>query len=93
MGPDWTQGYGFQFWRCTHNAYRADGAGGQFCVVMPDQDMVVALTAGRANMQAQLDAIWNHLLPACRPQALPEDAVAQGKLKDAVGKLAVHPPQ
>ena len=23
---DWDQGYGYQFWRCRHNAYRGDGA-------------------------------------------------------------------
>lgn len=33
---DWNPGYGFQFWRCRHNAYRGDGAFGQYCVVMPD---------------------------------------------------------
>src|ERR1043166_2013844 len=27
---DWNQGYGFQFWRCRHNAYRGDGAFGQY---------------------------------------------------------------
>ena len=43
---DWNQGYGFQFWRCRHNAYRGDGAFGQYCVVMPDQDSVVAITSG-----------------------------------------------
>ena len=45
IGIDWKQGYGFQFWRCTHNAYRGDGAGGQFCIVIPDKDVVLALTA------------------------------------------------
>src|SRR6202012_2125869 len=39
MGLDWRQGYCFQFWRCTHNAYRGDGAGGQLCVVIPDKDV------------------------------------------------------
>ena len=37
IGIDWRQGYGFQFWRCTHNAFRGDGAGGQFIVVIPEQ--------------------------------------------------------
>ncbi|HLY74380.1 MAG TPA: serine hydrolase, partial [Planctomycetota bacterium] len=32
---DWEQGYGFQFWRCRHGAYRGDGAFGQYCVVLP----------------------------------------------------------
>ena len=37
--PDWEQGYGYQFWRCQPAAmYRGDGAFGQFCVVMPEQD-------------------------------------------------------
>src|SRR5262249_52061281 len=43
---DWDQGYGYQFWRCRHGAYRGDGAFGQYCVVPPDQDAVIAITAG-----------------------------------------------
>jgi CubicO group peptidase (beta-lactamase class C family) len=31
---DWEQGYGYQFWRCQHGAYRGDGAFGQYCVVL-----------------------------------------------------------
>lgn len=60
---DWAQGYGYQFWRCQHNAYRGDGAFGQFCVVMPEQDAVLAITSGVKNMQQVLDAVWEHLLP------------------------------
>ena len=90
MGPDWKQGYGFQFWRCTHNAYRGDGAGGQFCVVMPDQDMVVAMTAGSANMQAELDAIWQNLLAACRNEALPANAAGQEQVKQLIARLEVR---
>ncbi|QEL20142.1 serine hydrolase domain-containing protein [Limnoglobus roseus] len=91
IGVDWQQGYGFQFWRCTHNAFRGDGAGGQFCVVLPEQDVVVAMTAGGANMQAELNAIWDKLLPACRAEALPADAAGQDKVKQAVAKLEVRP--
>lgn len=91
IGPDWKEGYGFQFWRCQHNAFRGDGAGGQFIVVMPDQDMVVAITADRGNMQAQLNAIWDHLLPAVQSKALPPDAGSQKKLEQAVAKLVAHP--
>ena len=35
---DWTQGYGFQFWRGRHGSFRADGAFGQLCVVLPEQE-------------------------------------------------------
>ena len=46
------------------HGYRGDGAYGQFCVVLPEQDMVIAITADTADMQAVLDGIWTHLLPA-----------------------------
>ncbi len=70
MTIDWQQGYGFQFWRCQHNAYRGDGAFGQFCVVMPDQDAVFVATAGVENMQSVLDLVWEHLLPAMTAEPL-----------------------
>lgn len=61
---DWTQGYCYQMWRCRHNAYRADGAGGQFIVIMPDQNAVVAITADLLPMQVELNLVWDHILPA-----------------------------
>lgn len=60
---DWVQGYGYQMWRCRHNAFRADGAGGQFILVIPDHDAVVALTAWTANTQKELNLVWDNLLP------------------------------
>ena len=60
--PDWRQGYGYQFWMSRHG-YRGDGAFGQFCVILPEQDTVVATTAYTLDMQAVLDALWAHLLP------------------------------
>lgn len=91
IGPDWHQGYGFQFWECRHHAFRADGAGGQFIVMMPDQDAVIAITADTGNMQGELDAIWDNLLPAFQAEPLPAAAAAVENLKDAVAKLVAHP--
>ncbi|WP_059046179.1 serine hydrolase domain-containing protein [Paenibacillus rubinfantis] len=61
---DWIQGYGYQFWRCRHNAYRGDGAFGQYCIVLPDQDAVIAMNGGLRDMQGVIDAVWRHLLPS-----------------------------
>ncbi|MFD7179329.1 serine hydrolase domain-containing protein [Streptomyces sp. NPDC056637] len=61
--PDWQLGYGFQFWMARHG-YRGDGAYGQFCLVLPEKDAVVAITAATERMQDVLDAAWEHLLPA-----------------------------
>lgn len=60
---DWGQGYGYQFWRCSHNAYRADGANGQLCVVLPELASVVAINSDEQNMQAILDSVWSDILP------------------------------
>ncbi len=88
---DWDQGYGFQFWRCRHNAFRGDGAFGQFCLVMPEQDAVLAITADCRDMQAELNVVWDNLLPAFSPAPTPlaENAAEQSKLKDASAKLEV----
>jgi CubicO group peptidase (beta-lactamase class C family) len=68
--PDWNQGYGFQFWRSRHG-YRGDGAFGQFMVILPEADAVVAITSQSPDMQAVLDAAWAHLLPALSDGAGP----------------------
>lgn len=61
---DWVQGYGYQMWRCRHNAFRADGANGQYIIVIPEKDAVVVTTAHIQNMQQEINLIWSHLLPA-----------------------------
>jgi CubicO group peptidase (beta-lactamase class C family) len=68
---DWTQGYCYQFWRCRHDGFRADGAFGQFSIVLPEQDAVLALTCGTGNTQGVLNAVWDHLLPSLRAEKLP----------------------
>ena len=89
--PDWRQGYGFQFWRCQHNAFRGDGRDGQICLVLPDHDAVVAITAQTGNMQGQLDLVWEKLLPALQAKALPADAAANEQLKRTLANLVAHP--
>ena len=60
---DWLQGYGYQMWRCRYNAFRADGANGQYILVLPDQDAVIVTTAHIPNMRQELQLIWDHFLP------------------------------
>jgi CubicO group peptidase (beta-lactamase class C family) len=91
IGVDWTQGYGFQFWRCTHNAFRGDGAAGQLCVVIPDKDAVIAITANTGNFQGEMNAIWDKLYPAFQDKPLPENTAAEQNLKEAVARLEAHP--
>ncbi len=79
-GADWSQGYGLQFWMNRHG-YRGDGAFGQFCLVLPEQDAVLAITAETVQMQRVLDRVWLHLLPAFdRPGAADADAALAERL-------------
>lgn len=87
---DWDQGYGFQFWRCRHNAFRGDGAKGQFCVVLPDQDAVIAITADTKDMQAELNVVWEELLPAFQSSPLAENPAEHEKLRQLVKGLTVR---
>ncbi len=88
---DWDQGYGYQFWRSRHNAYRGDGAFGQYCVVIPEQDTVVAITSGVKDMQALINVVWDHLLPALRVVPIPADSSAEAQLKAKLAGLTIPP--
>ncbi len=85
--PDWMQGYGFQFWQCRHGAFRGDGRDGQFCIVMPEMDAVVVMTAKSRQYQEQVDLVWEHLLPSFKEGILPEDQCAREKLLQAMTGL------
>lgn len=87
--PDWTMGYGYQFWRCRHNAYRGDGAFGQYCIVLPEQDAVLTMISGVQDMQNVMNKVWEHLLPAFQPDALPADSQAYNELCDKLAVLSL----
>ena len=61
---DWMQGYCYQFWRCRYNNYRGDGAFGQYCIILPEEDAVIAITSETPDMQDELNLVWKYLLPA-----------------------------
>jgi CubicO group peptidase (beta-lactamase class C family) len=86
---DWDQGYGYQFWRCRHGAYRGDGAFGQYCIVLPEQDAVIAITSGVKDMQFTLNLIWDKLLPAMQSAPLPPDGAAREKLEAKLKSLSL----
>jgi CubicO group peptidase (beta-lactamase class C family) len=89
---DWIQGYGYQFWRCQpEGVYRADGAFGQFCIVMPDQDAILAMQSGEDDTQTILNCVWDILLPAMK-DTVPEDKESQMALEDKLSGLIYKAP-
>lgn len=61
---DWWQGYGYHIWRCTHNAFRADGSRGQYIIVIPEKQCVIVTTSNVREMEDELTLIWKHIYPA-----------------------------
>jgi CubicO group peptidase (beta-lactamase class C family) len=86
---DWEQGYGYQFWRCRHNLYRGDGAFGQYCIVMPEQDAVMAITSGTSDMQAIMNLVWDIILPAMQDEPLEEDKIMYAALQKKLSNLTL----
>jgi CubicO group peptidase (beta-lactamase class C family) len=89
---DWEQGYCYQMWRSRNNSYRGDGAFGQFCLIMPDQDAVIAITSETPDMQDELNAVWKFLLPAIKKKRLPENDSLVQELKLQLQSLSLPIP-
>jgi len=90
---DWSQGYGYQFWCARHGAYQASGVFGQGCLVLPQQEAVLAFTGGIDVLEVQqlLDLVWTLLLPAFEPDPPAAEAVSQNKLAERLSGLTLAP--
>lgn len=88
---DWAAGYGFQYWlfERDNNAFRADGACGQFAMFLPKQDAVVVTTAGTSFTQQMIDGVWETLIPAMEEKPLPENEEEYRSLRERVKNLKI----
>src|SRR6185369_7858077 len=86
---DWEQGYGYQIWRSRHHSYRADGAFGQYILVFPDLDAVIAIQSETPDMQDELNLVWETLLPAMKTGKLPSNELALVKLNQKLSSLTL----
>lgn len=93
-GGDWACGYGWQFWICQpRGAYRGDGAFGQYVLVMPEQNAVMAITSGTHDMQAVMTAIWEILLPALNEEKWSGDTLVLSRSLPTVNSDANSQPR
>lgn len=91
---DWGQGYGYQFWRCKPGCYRGDGAYGQYCIVVPEKNAVIAITSETRDMGASMQLVWDHILPAMADTpSLPEDSAATERLRTMAQGLTLSTTQ
>lgn len=89
-------GYGYQIWMCQpKDSYRADGALGQFTIVLPEKDMIVAITESAHDykeVQKTLDSVWQMLDEIPGDKTLAEDKEASTKLANRLKSLALPSP-
>lgn len=88
---NWNHGYGYQFWQ-NQVGYRADGSLGQFAFILPEQDVVLAVTSGTNDMNGVMNIVWQHLLPAVQDASLPENPPALAALTDRLAILSLPVP-
>ena len=69
---EWNLGYGYQCWM-SREGFRLDGAFGQFSLVIPERELVIAITSAQSLTQELLDLVWDLLIPE-----LPSDPIPAG---------------
>lgn len=90
------QGYGYQFWRTTHNGFACFGMGSQYAICLPDKDFILVTTGdtqGCTTAGAHIfGALWGELYPSLADGPLPSDPAAQERLQAQIGGLALPLP-
>jgi len=90
----WGYGYGYQFWRNPTGGFRGDGAYGQYSMVFPDKNLVVAILSESADKAATMQTVWDHLYPGVKDiNPLPPDRSTRKNLLHRLGTLSYQPPQ
>ncbi|MEO6330093.1 MAG: serine hydrolase [Ginsengibacter sp.] len=89
----WAYGYGYQFWLNPPGGFRADGAFGQFSMVLPQQDAVVVITSESISTKTTMQLVWDKLLPMMTCAPLPKNAAENNKLKNRLKALKYDPPK
>lgn len=74
--PNWHEGYGYQMWRCSFGAFRADGMGGQYIVMMPEKGLVFVFTSALGgDIAFDLHVIEDELLPGVSDGPVAAEAI------------------
>ncbi len=89
----WGYGYGYQFWLNPPGGYRADGAFGQYSMILPKQDAVVAITSESIATKTTMQIVWDVLLPEMQDAPLAANSSSHTVLTSELKSLKYDPPQ
>ena len=95
--PDGISGYGYQMWMCRKpGTFRFDGGQGQFCVMDPEHDTVIAIHQSGSmpsDTEAVLDIVNEFMTGDFFTETLPEDPAALEALRSYEKTRALPAPQ
>jgi len=89
----WGYGYGFQFWLNPPGGFRGDGAFGQYSMILPELDAVVAITSESIDTKKTMQVVWDVLLPEMKNALLPANKTDHQTLLNELKDLKYVPPQ
>jgi len=89
----WGYGYGFQFWLNPPGGFRADGAFGQYSMILPALDAVVAITSESISTKDTMQIVWDVLLPEMKDAPLPKNKADHDQLQQELKSLKYDPPK
>ena len=89
----WGYGYGFQFWLNPPGGYRGDGAFGQYSMILPQLDAVVAITSESISTKDTMQIVWDVLLPEMKDKPLTKNTVDHSQLQQELKALGYYPPK
>ncbi len=89
-----TQGYGYLIWRNYDNSFSFNGMGCQFCVCIPDKNIVFVYNGDNQGYELSkhilMDNFFELIARTAKDEALPEDKVAEKSLSDYVKSLKLY---
>ncbi len=89
------QGYGYQFWRLSHNGFATLGMGSQSAYCYPDQDLIVVFNGDTQPkpyaLAGETTGIYDILMPSLSDAPLPADAEAQDALQRYIDTAEIAP--
>jgi CubicO group peptidase (beta-lactamase class C family) len=87
-------GYGYQLWMCDYpGSFRFDGAMGQYVVVVPSLDLVVAVHESSMNSSegpmCAVNAVFEDLLPGIQDEPISDFAASDAKSASRLSSLSM----
>ena len=85
---DWNYGYGLHVWLTHVNGVtRFDGSGGQYIIMMPEDNAVLAVTGCVSSFTPLMNILWDYLYPGLHGDRVPEVPDAANVLKKRLAEF------